>query len=84
MQHVFGIVLFQKEKKLMLEFFRNNIGGLLGGIIVGVLAFAFAFSFGTQSRGWGEGQAEQYAAVVIPEGLVVHINRDGVGGSLLL
>ncbi len=49
----------------MLEFFRNNIGGLLGGIIVGVLAFAFAFSFGDQSRGWGEGQSEQFAAMVM-------------------
>jgi peptidyl-prolyl cis-trans isomerase D len=49
----------------MLEFFRNNIGGLLGGIIVGVLAFAFAFSFGSQSRGWGEGQSEQFAAMVM-------------------
>ena len=48
----------------MLEFFRNNIGGLLGGIVVGVLAFAFAFSFGSQSRGWGEGQSEQFAAAV--------------------
>jgi peptidyl-prolyl cis-trans isomerase D len=47
----------------MLEFFRQHIGGgLLGLVLVGLLAAAFAFSFGAQSKGWGEGQSEQIAA----------------------
>jgi peptidyl-prolyl cis-trans isomerase D len=41
----------------MLEFIRQNIGGLLGAVIVGALVFAFALSFGAQSRGWGKGQS---------------------------
>jgi peptidyl-prolyl cis-trans isomerase D len=48
----------------MLEFFRKNIGGLLGFIIVGVLVFVFAMSFGTQSEGWGKGQTVFVAASV--------------------
>lgn len=48
----------------MLEFFRQHVGGgLLGVLLVGLLAAAFAFSFGAQSKGWGEGQSEQIAAV---------------------
>lgn len=47
----------------MLEFFRQHIGGgLLGLILVGLLAAAFALSFGAQSKGWGEGEVEQIAA----------------------
>ena len=47
----------------MLEFFRQHIGGgLLGLVLVGLLAAAFALSFGAQSKGWGEGQVEQIAA----------------------
>ena len=47
----------------MLEFFRKHIGGgLLGLVLVGLLAAAFALSFGAQSKGWGEGQVEQLAA----------------------
>ncbi len=48
----------------MLEFFRKNIGGLLGFIIVGALVFVFAMSFGTQSEGWGKGQSSFVAASV--------------------
>ena len=48
----------------MLEFFRQHVGGgLLGVLLVALLAVAFAFSFGAQSKGWGEGQSEQIAAV---------------------
>jgi peptidyl-prolyl cis-trans isomerase D len=48
----------------MLEFFRKNIGGLLGFVIVGALVFVFAMSFGTQSEGWGKGQTAFVAAKV--------------------
>ncbi len=48
----------------MLEFFRRHVGGgLVGVLLVGVLAVAFAFSFGAQSKGWGAGQSEQMAAI---------------------
>ncbi len=47
----------------MLEFFRRHIGGgLVGFILVGLLAAAFALTFGEQSKGWGEGQIEQIVA----------------------
>jgi len=48
----------------MLEFFRKNIGGMMGFIIVGALVFVFAMSFGTQSEGWGKGQTAFVAASV--------------------
>lgn len=48
----------------MLEFFRKNIGGLMGFIIVGALVFVFALSFGQQSEGWGKGQSSFVAAAV--------------------
>lgn len=48
----------------MLEFFRQHVGGgLIGVLLVGLLAVAFAFSFGAQSKGWGEGQSQEIAAV---------------------
>ena len=48
----------------MLEFFRQHIGrGLVGVLLVGMLALAFAFTFGAQSKGWGAGQSAQLAAV---------------------
>ena len=47
----------------MLEFFRKHVGGgLVGLVLVGLLAAAFALSFGAQSKGWGEGEVEQIAA----------------------
>ncbi|MCK9459113.1 MAG: peptidylprolyl isomerase [Proteobacteria bacterium] len=48
----------------MLEFFRKNVGGFMGFVIVGVLVFVFAMSFGTQSEGWGKGQTAFVAASV--------------------
>ena len=48
----------------MLEFFRQHVGGVFGIGIVVLLAAAFALSFGAQSRGWGEGQSQRFAAEV--------------------
>jgi peptidyl-prolyl cis-trans isomerase D len=57
----------------MLEFFRQHIGGgLVGVVLVGLLAVAFAFSFGAQSKGWGSGGSEQMAAVA--DGFDIPIN----------
>ncbi len=57
----------------MLEFFRQHIGGgLVGVVLVGLLAVAFAFSFGAQSKGWGSGSSEQMAAVA--DGFDVPVN----------
>lgn len=48
----------------MLEFFRQNVGGMLGLAIIGALVFVFALSFGHQSEGWGKGQTDIIAAKV--------------------
>ncbi len=48
----------------MLEFFRQHVGGIFGLAIIGALVLAFSLSFGSQSRGWGKGQTEHYAASV--------------------
>jgi peptidyl-prolyl cis-trans isomerase D len=48
----------------MLEFLRQNVGGVLGLAIIGALVFVFALSFGAQSAGWGQGQTVQIAAEV--------------------
>jgi peptidyl-prolyl cis-trans isomerase D len=48
----------------MLEFLRQNVGGVLGLAIIGALVFVFALSFGAQSEGWGKGQTVQIAAQV--------------------
>ncbi|NLN62439.1 MAG: hypothetical protein GX146_06120 [Myxococcales bacterium] len=39
----------------MLDYFRKNVGGLLGALIISLLVLAFVLSFGSQSRGWGKG-----------------------------
>lgn len=70
----------------MLEFFRRNVGGLLGVFIVGLLSIAFAFSFGAQSEGWGKGQKAQLVASVdgteIPEATLQYAFRMMGGRSL--
>jgi peptidyl-prolyl cis-trans isomerase D len=48
----------------MLEFLRQNVGGVLGLAIIGALVFVFALSFGAQSEGWGKGQTVEIAAEV--------------------
>ena len=48
----------------MLDFLRNNAGGLLGFTLIGVLAFVFILSFGTQSTGWGDAKMDDTAISV--------------------
>ncbi len=48
----------------MLEFIRNNVGGLLGILIIGALATVFTISFGPQNQGWGEKSGDDTAISV--------------------
>jgi peptidyl-prolyl cis-trans isomerase D len=50
--------------KVMLEFIRNHVGGLVGLLIIGALSFVFAVSFGQQSQGWGRGAGDDTAITV--------------------